>query len=305
MARKKLLTEGEIRQFMKLANLSPLADTKLHEMGMPSAVPMPGARDDEMEMEMGADEMDPMAADVEMEDEVVDEMPGAEGEMSLSDEEAMAIIDLADRLRDAMGDDEGEEGMEMDMDMEMGPEGGEELEAEEEEMPGMRDSMYEEKDYTAKKEKPGADKRKGAEKRGAEATKKKTSGKGRGEEKGDDAYVNESEELDEITATGRGYDPGPARKGKKLRGRAHGGDGGPDGKLIDEPSEMVPGTDPKDDPPVQRSQARKKSRFEGVTTDDALVAEVARRVAERLQAKSRQEEVVDQLAERIMKRLTK
>ena len=27
MARKKLLTEGEIRQFMKLANLSPLSET--------------------------------------------------------------------------------------------------------------------------------------------------------------------------------------------------------------------------------------------------------------------------------------
>ena len=50
----------------------------------------------------------------------------------------------------------------------------------------------EKEDYTAKKEKPGADKRKGAEKRGAEATKKKTSGKGRGEKKGDDAYVNEN-----------------------------------------------------------------------------------------------------------------
>ena len=53
-----------------------------------------------------------------------------------------------------------------------------------------------EEDYTAKKEKPGEDKRKGAEKRGAEATKKKTSGKGRGEKKGDDAYVNEA--LEEI-----------------------------------------------------------------------------------------------------------
>ena len=31
MARKKLLTEGEIRHFMKLANLSPLTETYLSE----------------------------------------------------------------------------------------------------------------------------------------------------------------------------------------------------------------------------------------------------------------------------------
>jgi len=37
----------------------------------------------------------------------------------------------------------------------------------------------------------------------------------------------------------------------------------------------------------------------------AMVAEVARRVAARLQKESRQAKVVDQLAERIMKRLTK
>ena len=199
----------------------------------------------------------------------------------------MAIIDLADRLRDAMGGEGGEEGMEMDMDMDMGPEGGEEFEADEEEMPGMRDSMYEEKDYTAKKEKPGADKRQGAEKSGARATKKKTSGKGRGEKKGDDAYVNENEELDEITATGRGYDAKKPRKPRPMRGRPTDDDDGPHGPLIDEPSEMVSPTDPKDDPPVPRSPARKRSRFEGVDADDALVAEVARRVAARLQAKRR------------------
>ena len=40
-------------------------------------------------------------------------------------------------------------------------------------------------------------------------------------------------------------------------------------------------------------------------SEDDMVAEVARRVAARLQKESRQAEVVDQLAERIMKRLTK
>jgi len=46
-------------------------------------------------------------------------------------------------------------------------------------------------------------------------------------------------------------------------------------------------------------------RYEANANDDELVAEVARRVAARLQKGTRQAEVVDQLAERIMKRLTK
>ena len=40
-------------------------------------------------------------------------------------------------------------------------------------------------------------------------------------------------------------------------------------------------------------------------TEEDLVAEVARRVAERLRTQNRKEQVVDALAERIMKRLTK
>ena len=33
MARKPLLTEAEIRSFMKLANLAPIGDAKMNEMG--------------------------------------------------------------------------------------------------------------------------------------------------------------------------------------------------------------------------------------------------------------------------------
>ena len=46
MARKTLLTEAEIRQFMKLANIEPL-----QEMG--GELPVPGMRDDEDEDEPG------------------------------------------------------------------------------------------------------------------------------------------------------------------------------------------------------------------------------------------------------------
>ena len=47
MARKKLLTEGEIRQFMKLAHLRPIGKKRLSEYG----AGYPGQRDDELEME--------------------------------------------------------------------------------------------------------------------------------------------------------------------------------------------------------------------------------------------------------------
>ena len=47
MARKTLLTEAELRNFMKLAELKPLSDAKIDEMyGKP-----PGARDDEEDRE--------------------------------------------------------------------------------------------------------------------------------------------------------------------------------------------------------------------------------------------------------------
>ena len=106
MARKTLLTESEIRQFMKLANIKPL-----QEMGGSYGMP-PGMRDDEdedlneeeeEEMEMGAEE-DPMG-----------DMPAPEGGEEME-----------------MGAEMGEEpagDMEMDMDMggdDMGAEGGKE-----------------------------------------------------------------------------------------------------------------------------------------------------------------------------------
>ncbi|QDP51502.1 MAG: hypothetical protein GOVbin630_200 [Prokaryotic dsDNA virus sp.] len=55
------------------------------------------------------------------------------------------------------------------------------------------DDLHEDKPYTAKKEKPGADKRKGAKKRGAEGTLAKTKGHGRVD------YVNE-DLVNEIAA---------------------------------------------------------------------------------------------------------
>ena len=151
MARKNLLNESEIRRFMKLANMGAIGDSRVVEM----SVPTPGTMDEQefgMEDEVdvldveGEDELD---MDLDMDVEEVPEEEG-EGEMTLSDDEALAIIDLADRLRDAMGDEvEGEEEV-MDIDMEE-PMGDEEemMVAGEEELeePGHR-AVYERKGTT-------------------------------------------------------------------------------------------------------------------------------------------------------------
>lgn len=116
MARKKLLSESEIRQFMKLANIKPL-----QEMGGY----MPGQRDEEEDepgmrdyMQEGEDEEEePGMRDAMMEEEGDEEMPAPEG----GDEEMEMDMDL-----DA---EEPAPDMDMDMggdDMGMGADGGKE-----------------------------------------------------------------------------------------------------------------------------------------------------------------------------------
>ena len=128
MARKKLLTEGEIRQFMKLANLRPLGQSRLSEMGAGGyGGGMPGQRDDDMGDEMPADDMEPegdeemdMDMDMGAEDDMDMDM-GAEGGgdmVSMSDfmdALEMAIEDVTGEpasVEEAPG--EGEEDMDMD-----------------------------------------------------------------------------------------------------------------------------------------------------------------------------------------------
>jgi hypothetical protein len=95
MARKTLLTEAEIRQFMKLANIEPL-----QEMG--GELPVPGARDEDEEEE------EPGMRDYmqEAEDE---EEPGMRDEMMEEEEEEAPAPE--------MPAPEGGEEMEMDMEM--------------------------------------------------------------------------------------------------------------------------------------------------------------------------------------------
>ena len=166
MARKKLLTEGEIRQFMKLANLRPIGQERLSEYGMSP----PGQRDDEKgdEMDLGGEMGEPEPSP--MEDEappVDDELPpvgdedvGPEVDEDLAQELAQGFADVmqdvlgvavevegdAAPVEDEMGD------MEAEVDV-AAPEGGEEVGAalddlgamEDEDPVGVRD-MYENQD---------------------------------------------------------------------------------------------------------------------------------------------------------------
>jgi hypothetical protein len=77
MARKTLLTEGEIRKFMKLAQLAPLGQAKLTEYYSDEEL---SEQEEEEELAMDApaeDELDMPAAEDEME---MDMDMGAEGE---------------------------------------------------------------------------------------------------------------------------------------------------------------------------------------------------------------------------------
>lgn len=143
MARKSLLTENEIRQFMKLADLTPIGTSRLSEMGYP-----PGARDeeDELEAELGAtedelgaeddfaDEEGDELADLGAEDELGDDLGAEGGGDMVSVDDFMSALETA--LEDALGeptsiemDDAGDEeelGVEDEEDMAMDM-GGDEL----------------------------------------------------------------------------------------------------------------------------------------------------------------------------------
>ena len=165
MARKTLLTENELRQFMKLANLTPIGQTKLTEFGykdLEEEEAPPGeledyAADDLADDSLEGDEEaahDEAEADMEMGADL--EEPAAEGGSGMvAVDDFMAALESAledvlgepvsTEMDDELGAEDDLEGgeMDMEMDVEAGPE---ELEVtaseEEEELPGSRD-MYE------------------------------------------------------------------------------------------------------------------------------------------------------------------
>ncbi len=216
---KTLLNETQIRQFMKLAKLEPLTPGFVDGLeerreSRPSGMahrgthgrsdkPIPGT-DMMAEEEADPEALEDYAAGDEErghdEEAEHDEMEAADEEGG--DERTVRVDDflaaLERALEDAMGEevevdasameddaalDDAADDMDDDMDVD--------LEVED-------DMLEEDKAYTSKKEKPGADKRKGAEKRGAEGTKlKQDEPGGRGHKKGDDAYVNEEQGADD------------------------------------------------------------------------------------------------------------
>ena len=129
MSRKTLLSEAQVRQFLKLADLGAVGDAKIQEM-----YGMPGARDEEdPDMDMGAGEDGAMDMGMDAEDEpdmdmdAPDEENSAAGMVSVDD--FMGALESA--LEDVMGeptsvemdmDDEPDMDMddEPDMDMDMG-----------------------------------------------------------------------------------------------------------------------------------------------------------------------------------------
>ena len=151
MARKTLLTEAEIRSFMKLANLTPIGDARLQEWAPPieeEEVPL-GEEEEEMALDDAEDDAPPDApGDMEMDMDI--DMPDDGGDMDMDMDADMdapmgggdkedEFMDLVQQLADLVGvdvqmDDGGDMGgeEEMDMDMDMGddveaPAGGEDL----------------------------------------------------------------------------------------------------------------------------------------------------------------------------------
>lgn len=212
MSKKTLLNEATVRRFMKLAEIEPLTSGFVNENYPPMAdddEPTPeeaefdAAYEDEG-FEAGEEAAEEMGDDLDVDLDMEDADPG---ELTLTDEEAEVFLKVADKVRAAMeagGDIEdipapdmgGDEEIDVvDLDMEAPEMGDEDLDVEEEEVEfeDDEDNLHEDKPYTAKKEKPGADKRKGAKKRGAEGTLAKTPGHGRVD------YVNE-DLVNEIAA---------------------------------------------------------------------------------------------------------
>jgi len=302
MARKKLLTEGEIRQFMKLANLRPVAQGRLSEM-----YDTPGARDEDDELR---DELDATEDELGDEDALADEEGAELDDMSMDDGGGMVSMDdfmsaLERAIEEVTGeeadvsDEPGDE--EVEMDMEVGPE-GDEMGMEVEEDPMMEERGRRGHGGGARSDDPEKNKRgKFGGNKGdiPDADRKKKGHYGRGGKTRETAEEEGEEDFNEGMADAK---HGDVRKGRMQRKAKRPEDDGPVGDIMSgDDSEVLPGDD-SDDAAVRRSR---KSRGHRPDRMEEVVSEVAKRVAARLQAQGRQDQVVDQLAERIMKRLTK
>ena len=168
--------------------------------------PADGLEEASEEAELHATE-DELGAEDHFADEEGDELDALEDEGAPEDEggdKMISVADLLSALEVALEEVTGEE-VETELDADLADD---EVEADVElaaaddavdmDVEVDDDMLEEDKAYTSKKEKPGADMRKGASKRGAEGTKlKHDEPGGRGHKKGDDAYVNEEQGADD------------------------------------------------------------------------------------------------------------
>ena len=159
MSDNNLLREGTIRRFMKLANVDTLTNNFINEKYAPGKkgqddpdealeeqdMPEPEMEDEEMELDLG--EEDPVDMDAEAEPAEM-----GEADISLTEEEAQLLIDLGERLKEAMGpaaeddmmDDMADEEMADDEMAEVEPPEAEEPEADPEALQESRDEIVKE-----------------------------------------------------------------------------------------------------------------------------------------------------------------
>lgn len=260
MARKNLLTESEIRSFMKLANLKHIGETQIDEMAIP-------------------------ATDIEEEMDDLDDD-------GMGDEEAGMDLEVE------LGDDEGELDMDMDMDADLG--GGEMSGKSAEELVSVAADALEALAALADVD---VDVEDDSDAELEDAPGGRDMGGYMQESDDENLEEGEDENLEEI-GMGPSFGKGThGRQGKPTRGKR--GYAPPE-----EPSEMEPATDPADDatPRGPRAKGRRPgkagSQFRGVS-EDAIVAEVAKRVASRLQDGKNKQELIENLTEKILNRLTK
>ena len=131
MSNKKLLSESTVRRFMKLANTHAFSDQFVKNNQEEEVLINLKEMVDEMGSAYAKDDEDPlggeepgmeddMGEEPEMEDDMGEE-PGA-ADISLTEEEAELLIDLGQRLADAMPEGEDDMGEEPGMEDDMGEE---------------------------------------------------------------------------------------------------------------------------------------------------------------------------------------
>ena len=270
MARKKLLTEGEVRQFMKLADLGPLSENYFSNN--------PLFEQPEEEEEFAAAEVGPEGGEElelgAVEDEVPLDDAGLEGEEDLGGEEGGGAEDLVMGLLQAVQGWAEEQGvdMELDGDEEGGEEEVEDVEAVELEEPGGEEEL---------------------ELGAAEEEEVPVPGNyDLSEGWAGDIGTVKPRKPQRRSKMGTKEDPGALGAKPELGGGA--------GNVGTDEDDWFLNLDDEEREAMKEAHFAKRD----ASHREEIVAEVARRVAQRLSADKQKETVAEQLAERIFERLT-